>query len=193
VVVPPATGERGRTIRLSRRPPYQFPGLQAHSGGGRCGAGSFGHQREHYLATDPLSLNDTLSLLNTLFGLYWGLWGTYFALTFGVLTVATSVKFDERRTRVVMKVVVCLVYAVFAYVNWSGLDKVRDDRVNLAAYARQLVDRPRKEGGADPTDLQQLNFTLPYGKGELAVGHAIADIPVIALIAFAPNAPRKGD
>lgn len=139
---------------------------------------------------NPLSLNEALSLMSGEFGHFQTLWGAYFAVTFGILAAATSLKFPDRMTRVSVKVAIGVGFAWFAYLNLMALDKVRDDRENLAEYALKVLDQPRTDGAADPSPLKVL-AAKPPERWELVVVHVIADLAVLGLLAFAPNSPSK--
>jgi ABC-type dipeptide/oligopeptide/nickel transport system permease component len=139
---------------------------------------------------NPLSLNETLSLMSGEFGHFQTLWGAYFAVTFGILAAVTSLKFPDRMTRVSVKIAIGVGYAWFAYLNLMALYKVRDDREHLAEYALKVLDQPRPADAADPTPLKVL-AAKPPERWELVLVHVIADLAVLGLLTFAPNSPSR--
>ena len=141
--------------------------------------------------SDPLSLNDTLSLMSGAFGHFQTLWGAFFAVIFGVLTAVTSLKFRDRRTRVSIKVAMTLAFGLFAFSNYGALEEIRGHREHLATYATELLDRPSRPGAANSEPLKLL-AAMPPTAWELGAAHLVADLVVIILIVFAPNAAIAG-
>jgi hypothetical protein len=134
----------------------------------------------------PPSLNETFSLLSGEFGHFQTLWGAFFAVTFGVLTAATALKFPDRHARNAVKTVIAIGFAWFAYLNYGALSEVREHREQLAKYANDLPARDFPKDGADPSVLSPL-AQAPPKSWELKAVHFLASLVVVVLIFLAPN------
>ena len=155
-------------------------------------------------SSDPMSLHDSLSLLGEAFGHYQTLWGAYVAVAFGVVTVATSIKFPDRLTRIVAKVIITAVFLLFARLNWGALEEMRDNRDHLAEYSQKSISQLKdynkeidekkiKGKKIDEMQIDRLNAvaTIPPTYNGLAAVVVILSLGVVALIIFAPNAREE--
>lgn len=139
-----------------------------------------------------MNIHDILELNHNWFDSFFVLWGLYITLSVGILGYVGMA--TDSTTSSIVRVILILSFAMFAFVNWSAIDDVRQQREDIYLLGMDYLNLQNTRD-LIPQQKSQIEKILqnsqPFGKYHVSYFHWFIDFLIILTIWFLPSQVAK--